>query len=96
MFHTELLKLSGGSNPSGKKTTSKGGANALRNNFEFQKLLRDVEAELNCIRIGQRGKSKADKHPKMVKTLELVRNEFYADSNTHAAAPGPFYTGRGG
>jgi ATP-dependent DNA helicase MPH1 len=72
MFHTSLMEISGGSTAASKKSGAKGGANSLRNNFEFQKLQRDVEAEINCIRIGQGGKTKADKHPKMVKTLELV------------------------
>ncbi len=73
MFHTTLCEISGGSTPAGKKFGTKGGANAMRNNYEFQKLLRDVEAEMNCIRIGKAGKTKADRHPKMNKTLELVR-----------------------
>lgn len=72
MFHTILTELAGNTTQQGKKATSKGNANSLRNNFEFQKLLRDVEAEMNCIRIGKAGKTKADKHPKMQKTLELV------------------------
>lgn len=72
MFHTTLSEISGGSNAAGKKVGTKGSANALRNNFEFQKLLRDVEAEMNCIRIGKAGKTRADRHPKMQKTLELV------------------------
>lgn len=72
MFHSQLSELAGGKSAAGKKTGTTGSATSLRNNFEFQKLLRDVEAELNCIRIGKGGKTKADRHPKMVKTLDLV------------------------
>ena len=72
MFHTTLQEIAGNTTANGKKATSNGNSNAIRNNFEFTKLLRDVEAELNSIRIGQKGKTKADRHPKMVKTLELV------------------------
>jgi ATP-dependent DNA helicase MPH1 len=72
MFHTLLVEISGGQSANGKKSGTKGGANAMRNNFEFQKLLRDVEAEMNCIRIGKGGKTKASRHPKMEKALELV------------------------
>ncbi len=72
MFHTSLTEISGGTSTTGKKTNNKGSSNAIRNNFEFQKLLRDVEAEMNCIRIGKDGRTKADRHPKMGKTLELV------------------------
>lgn len=72
MFHTTLCEISGGSTATGKKVGAKGGANAMRNNYEFQKLLRDVEVEMNSIRIGKSGKTKADRHPKMNKTLELV------------------------
>ena len=72
MFHSILLEIAGANTAQGKKGNSKAGANAMRNNFEFQRLLRDVEAEMNCISIGQKGKTKADRHPKMVKTLDLV------------------------
>lgn len=72
MFHTILVEIAGNSTAQGKKAMSKGGSNALRNNFEFQRLMRDVEAELNSIRMGRAGKTKADKHPKMQKTLKLV------------------------
>jgi ATP-dependent DNA helicase MPH1 len=63
MFHTSLTEIAGGQNEAG----------GIRNNFEFQKLLRDVEAEMNLIRIGKDGRTKADRHPKMVQTLQLVR-----------------------
>ncbi|KAK8850715.1 hypothetical protein IAR55_004635 [Kwoniella newhampshirensis] len=76
MFHTTLTEIAGGTNSSGKKSTTKGSANSVRNNFEFQKLVRDVEVEMNMIRIGKDGKSKADKHPKMVKTVELLLAHF--------------------
>lgn len=72
MFHTLLIEISGNQTAQGKKAGAKGNANSMRNNFEFQKLLRDVEAEMNSIRIGRGGKTKADRHPKMQKTLELV------------------------
>jgi ATP-dependent DNA helicase MPH1 len=73
MFHTALTEIAGGQNEAGKKSGSKAGAGGIRNNFEFQKLLRDVEAEMNLIRIGKDGRTKADRHPKMVQTLQLVR-----------------------
>jgi ATP-dependent DNA helicase MPH1 len=72
MFHTGLMEIAGNQNEAGKKSGPKGGASSIRNNFEFQKLLRDVEAEMNMIRIGKDGRTKADRHPKMVKTLQLV------------------------
>lgn len=53
----------------------------MRNNYEFQKLVRDVDAEMNFIRMGMKRRTKADKHPKMVKALQLVRGP-------------PSYTGR--
>ena len=76
MFHTILMEIAGNSTANGKKATAKSSSNSMRNNFEFQKLVRDVEAEMNCIRIGQRGKTKADRHPKMAKTLELLLQHF--------------------
>jgi ATP-dependent DNA helicase MPH1 len=72
MFHTTLSEIAGGSSEAGKKTVSKGNSNSMRNNFEFQKLLRDVEAEMNMIRIKKGGRTKADRHPKMAKTVDLV------------------------
>ena len=72
MFHTALTEIAGGQNEAGRKSGSKAGAGSIRNNFEFQKLLRDVEAEMNLIRIGKDGRTKADRHPKMVQTLQLV------------------------
>ncbi|ORX40857.1 hypothetical protein BD324DRAFT_644144 [Kockovaella imperatae] len=76
MFHTTLQDIAGGVNANGKKASTKGNSNALRNNYEFTRLLRDVDAEMNSIRIGQRGKTRADRHPKMVKTLELLIHHF--------------------
>ncbi|KAL7420918.1 3'-5' DNA helicase [Cryptotrichosporon argae] len=76
MCHTTMLELAGGSTKSGKKVTSKPAANSLRNNFEFQKLLQDVEVEMNRIVLRQGGKTMADKHPKMQKTLELLLAHF--------------------
>lgn len=73
MFHTTLLEIAGNTSPtSGKKSGSKGNSNSMRNNFEFQKLLRDVETEMNLIRIGAGGRGRSDAHPKMAKTVELV------------------------
>ncbi|WRT70898.1 uncharacterized protein IL334_007897 [Kwoniella shivajii] len=76
MFHTTLVEIAGGVNASGKKSNTKGSANSVRNNTEFQKLLRDVEIEMNMIRIGKDGRTKADKHPKMQTTLELLLAHF--------------------
>jgi len=73
MFHTTLNEIAGNTTAAGKKSGTKGGSAGIRNNFEFQKLLRDVDAEINSIRVGRQGRTKADKHPKMAKTLELVR-----------------------
>jgi ATP-dependent DNA helicase MPH1 len=72
MFHTTLTAMAGNVTSAGKKATTKANSNSLKNNYEFQKLVRDVEAEMNMIRIGKDGRSKADRHPKMVKTLQLV------------------------
>ena len=83
MFRTALAELAEAKNAAGKKAGTNGGASGLRNNFEFQKLFRDVEAEMNLIRIGKDGRSKADRHPKMVKTLDLV-----SDSVGKHARPG--------
>ncbi|WVF67834.1 hypothetical protein IAT40_002595 [Kwoniella sp. CBS 6097] len=76
MFHTTLTEIAGGMDAAGKKSNSKGSANSMRNNTEFQKLLRDVEVEMNMIRIGKDGRSKADKHPKMQQTLDLLLAHF--------------------
>ncbi|WVW80652.1 hypothetical protein I302_102638 [Kwoniella bestiolae CBS 10118] len=76
MFHTILVEIAGGTDASGKKSNTKGSANSMRNNTEFQKLLRDVEIEMNMIRIGKDGRTKADKHPKMQRTLELLLAHF--------------------
>lgn len=74
MFHSLLLEICGGQTADGKKSGTKGGASAMRNNSEFRKLLGHVEEEMNCIRIGKGGKTKASRHPKMEKALELVRH----------------------
>lgn len=96
MFHTILCEIAGGSTSTGKKVGTKGGANSMRNNYEFQKLLRDVEAEMNYTRTGEEGKTKADRHPKMNKTLELVRDLYLNDVACHtdclSIALGPFHT----
>jgi ATP-dependent DNA helicase MPH1 len=98
MFHTLLLEISGGQTANGKKSGTKGGANAMRNNSEFRKLLGDVEAEMNCIRIGKGGKTKASRHPKMEKALELVRHwsSVLARTDPAFAAAGAFRSGRRG
>jgi ATP-dependent DNA helicase MPH1 len=72
MFLTSLHDIAGGKSAAGKKAGTTGSAQSIKNNFEFQKLVRDVEAEMNCIQKGMQGRSLADKHPKMGKTLELV------------------------
>lgn len=105
MFRTTLLEIAGNNSPeTGKKSGSKGNSNSMRNNFEFQKLLRDVEAEMNlmCMKVGGRGRS--DAHPKMAKTLELVRiarspatpalGRMIADAQLTSVASGPFHTSR--
>ncbi|WOO82285.1 Fanconi anemia group M protein [Vanrija pseudolonga] len=86
MFHTTLLEISGGSAATGKKGNTKAGANSIRTNIEFQRLTRDVEGELNDIRQHTDGKMAADRHPKMVKTLELLLAHFAQaedDEKTH-------------
>jgi hypothetical protein len=84
MFHTLLLEISGGQTANGKKSGTKGGANAMRNNSEFRKLLGDVEAEMNCIQ--------------MEKALELVRHwsSVLARTDPAFAAAGAFRSGRRG
>ncbi|KAI9633416.1 uncharacterized protein MKK02DRAFT_18316 [Dioszegia hungarica] len=77
MFRATLLEIAGNtSQETGKKVGSKGNSNSLRNNLEFQKLLRDVEAEMNLMRIGAGGRGRSDAHPKMGKTLELLLAHF--------------------
>lgn len=73
MFHSTLLELAGNSTNDGKKGNSRAGANSIRNNIEFQRILSDVEGELNDIGRRRNGKTMVDKHPKMQTTLELVR-----------------------
>ena len=96
MFYTILCEIAGDSKSTGKKVGTKGGANSMRNNYEFQKLLRDVEAEMDCMRTGKEGKTKAHRHPKMIKTLELVRDLCLIDVVYHtkcvSSAPGAFLT----
>lgn len=94
MFRTSLLEIAGNQNQdTGKKAGSKGTSNSLKNNFEFQKILRDVESEMNVIRIGAQGRVRSDAHPKMGKTLELVCElvlhwlEVESDSNIPVACP---------
>ncbi|WVO18165.1 hypothetical protein L204_105868 [Cryptococcus depauperatus] len=77
MFHTTLNEMvSSRSSSSNNKKNVKSQSNALFNNLEFQKLQRDVNEELNSIKIRRNGKSGADRHPKMVKTLELLLAHF--------------------
>lgn len=72
MFHSSLDEMV---STSGKSKAGAGGANSIANNFEFQRLQRDVSQELSSIKIGRNGKTGADRHPKMQKALELV-NKF--------------------
>lgn len=72
MFHTTIMEIAGHSTSSGKKGNTKAGANSIRNNIEFQRMLKDVEEEINEIEGRRNGKTGADRHPKMHKTLELV------------------------
>lgn len=74
MFHTSLSEMAAGVTASGKKSVPKGGGTSLRQNFEFQRLLRDVENEMSMIKKGVKGNTRADGHPKMAKTLDLVSN----------------------
>lgn len=71
-FHQKALEMSGAFNDKGKKGSSRGGANSLHNNRDYQALMTDVEMALNEIKSGREGKSRADLHPKMKKTLDLV------------------------
>lgn len=66
------MELSGTFNAKGKKGNSRPGANSLHNNRDYQALMTDVEYALNDIKTGRRGKTRADLHPKMKKTLDLV------------------------
>jgi ATP-dependent DNA helicase MPH1 len=76
MFRTTMLEIAGNTSAeTGKKAGSKGNSNAMRNNFEFQRLLRDVETEMDLMRIGAGGRGRSDAHPKMGKTLELVHGD---------------------
>lgn len=72
MFHTTAMEISGSPTAKGKAGNSRAGANGLKQNIEFQRLIMDVEGEMNDIRNHHRGKTLADAHPKMQKTLELV------------------------
>ncbi|WVQ77137.1 hypothetical protein IAR50_006820 [Cryptococcus sp. DSM 104548] len=76
MFATNLGEILTGKSSTGKKTNTNGGANSLANNFAAQRLQRDVNEELNSIKIGRNGKSATDRHPKMAKTLELLMAHF--------------------
>jgi ATP-dependent DNA helicase MPH1 len=84
MFHTSLTEFASNTTPSGKKAGTKGSSAHIRNNIEFQRLLRDVEAEMNLIRIGAGGRGKGNGHPKMTQTLDLV--SALADHRTHERA----------
>ncbi|KAL1412451.1 3'-5' DNA helicase [Vanrija albida] len=86
MFHTTLLEIGGGSASTGKKGNTKAGANSMRNNIEYHRLVTDVEGELNDIRKHTDGKTAADRHPKMHQTLELLLAHFAQaeeDEKTH-------------
>ncbi|OWT36037.1 ATP-dependent DNA helicase MPH1 [Cryptococcus neoformans Bt1] len=73
MFHSSLDEMV---STSGKSKAGAGGANSIANNFEFQRLQRDVSQELSSIKIGRNGKTGADRHPKMQKALELMLAHF--------------------
>lgn len=79
MFHTSAMEIAGSPTAKGKAGNSRAGATSLRNNVEFQRLIMDVEHEMNDIRKHNDGKTLADSHPKMQKTLELVS---YGSPNT--------------
>lgn len=72
MFHTTAMEIAGTPTAMGKAGNSRGGAMSMRNNVEFRRLIGDVEQEMNDIRNHRSGKTLADSHPKMQKTLELV------------------------
>lgn len=93
MFHTTAMEIAGNATAKGGKGNSRAGANGIRNNIEFQRLIMDVEGEMNDIRNHKQGKSLADAHPKMQKTLELVS---FATFVKLTSAPGALRTGRGG
>lgn len=73
MFHSSLDEMV---SAGGKSKAGAGGANSIANNFEFQRLQRDVSQELSSIKIGRNGKTGADRHPKMQKALELMLAHF--------------------
>lgn len=66
------MEIAGGTTTKGKAGNSRAGAAGLKDNVEFQRLIMDVEGEMNDIRGHRRGKTLSDAHPKMQKTLELV------------------------
>lgn len=72
IFYQKAQEMSGAFNDKGKKGNSRAGANSLHNNRDYQALMTDVEYALNDIRSGRDGKTRADLHPKMKKTLDLV------------------------
>ncbi|GMK56457.1 hypothetical protein CspeluHIS016_0302970 [Cutaneotrichosporon spelunceum] len=76
MFHTTAMEIAGEPTSAGKAGNSRGGAMSLRNNIEFQRLIQDAEGEMNDIRRHRGGKTLADSHPKMEKTLELLLAHF--------------------
>ncbi|BEI90429.1 uncharacterized protein CcaverHIS019_0304990 [Cutaneotrichosporon cavernicola] len=76
MFHTCAMEVAGEPTSKGKAGNSRGGAMSLRNNIEFQRLIHDVEGEMNDIRRHRDGKTLVDSHPKMQKTLELLLAHF--------------------
>lgn len=76
MFHSVLGDISGNLKANGKTGNTKAGSNSMSKNYEFVKLLRDVEQEMTSIRLGLKGRTKADRHPKMGKTLELLLAHF--------------------
>ncbi|KLT45812.1 P-loop containing nucleoside triphosphate hydrolase protein [Cutaneotrichosporon oleaginosum] len=76
MFLTSATEIAGNPTTAGKAGNSRGGAMSMRSNVEFQRILMDVEHEMTAIRKHREGKTLADSHPKMQKTLELLLAHF--------------------
>lgn len=74
MFCSVLQDLGGGKvNKTTGKKPAKGGTRALKENKDFRMLSDEAEDYVANCNSGKFGLSKSDKHPKMIKTLELVR-----------------------
>lgn len=76
MFCSVLQDLGGGKvNKTTGKKPAKGGTRALKENKEFRRLSDEAEDYVANCNSGTFGLCKSDKHPKMIKTLELVRSD---------------------